>query len=149
MLVIWFLLTTVNVFAFLVVVSNYQELSNITKLEDMAKLKMSTISSLNASRSLSRNSLDSYKNYGGISTQPGGGGSRPGSTTGSIASFNMNYPLPSPQVGPSSSSATSIPLAAFGLNFNPNGVFTTAQLTGSQTLHGSTGRGSTPSTAPI
>lgn len=55
----------------LVVYSNYQELSDITRLEDMAKLKMSTLSSLNASRSFSHHSLDSanpYGRYGGPSS---------------------------------------------------------------------------------
>ena len=151
MLVIWLLLTMVNVFAFLVVYSNYQELSNITKLEDMAKLKMSTLSSLNASRSLSRASLDSYKGgYGTVNIQPspnvsvhGHGGSRGGSTTGSISSFNMGYGTvgqaitssgPGGRIQTSShppSTASSVPLSHFGLNFNPNGVFTIEQLTGS------------------
>lgn len=161
MLIIWLLLTIGNVFAFLIVVSNFQELSNITRLEDMAKLKMSTISSLNASRSLSRNSLDSYKVYGtlgGVNSQPspnvsvhgGPSASRPGSTTGSIASFNMNGPQPSPRVGQNPSA--SVPLSSFGLNFNPNGIFTTQQVLGtSQQSLGpqSMGRNSTPSTAPI
>ncbi|KAH9410265.1 hypothetical protein TYRP_010023 [Tyrophagus putrescentiae] len=64
MLVLWFLLLTLNVFVWLVVYSNYQELSDITRLEDMAKLKMSTLSSLNASRSFSHHSLDSANPYG-------------------------------------------------------------------------------------
>jgi len=139
MLVVWLILTACNVFAFLVVVSNYQELSNITKLEDMAKLKMSTLSSLNASRSLSRNSLDSYKGgYGTVNIQPSGG-SRGGSTTGSISSFNMGYgsvgQVVTNRVSSSHppSTASSVPLSHFGLNFNPNGVFTIEQLTGSTT----------------
>lgn len=151
MLVIWLLLTAVNVFAFLVVYSNFQELSNITKLEDMAKLKMSTLSSLNASRSLSRASLDSYAKagvgYGTVNIQPSpnvsvhhaGLGSRPGSTNGSISSFNMGYgtvgqPLSGPNRNQTShppSTASSVPLSHFGLNFNPAGVFTIEQLTGS------------------
>lgn len=64
MLVVWFLLNCINVFTWLVVYSNYQELSDITRLEDMAKLKMSTMSSLNASRSFSHHSLDSANPYG-------------------------------------------------------------------------------------
>lgn len=68
MLILWFVLTIFNVFALLVVYSNYQELSDITKIEDMAKLKMSTLSSIQGSRSLSHmsnHSLDSsYKHYG-------------------------------------------------------------------------------------
>lgn len=61
-LVIWILLIVINVFAWLVVYSNYQELTDITRLEDMAKLKLGTLSSLNASRSVSRHSIDSMKN---------------------------------------------------------------------------------------
>ncbi|GFR26113.1 uncharacterized protein TNCT_379681 [Trichonephila clavata] len=61
MLVIWILLSAVNVFMWLVVLSNYQELANITRLEDMAKLKMGTMSSLNQSHSLSRHSVESVK----------------------------------------------------------------------------------------
>lgn len=67
MLLLWFILIPVNVFALLVVYSNYQELSDITKIEDMAKLKMSTLSSIQGSRSLSHmsnQSLDSYRHYG-------------------------------------------------------------------------------------
>lgn len=69
MLVIFLLLIAIDVFFYLVVISNYQELSDMTRLEDMAKLKMSTLSSLNASRSLSHHSLDSYRGgglHGGI-----------------------------------------------------------------------------------
>ncbi|KAI1286627.1 hypothetical protein HDE_10706 [Halotydeus destructor] len=148
MLVLWLFFVMADVFALLVVMSNYQELSNITKLEDMAKLKMSTLSSLNASRSLSRASLDSYRNYGGLNNPPSIRGGGANSTTGSIASFNM-YPMAG-RVG-GNPTGSSIPSSStFGLNFNPNGIFTTAQLTGSQTLAGgSTGRGSTPSTAAI
>ncbi|XP_064482343.1 uncharacterized protein LOC135395074 [Ornithodoros turicata] len=62
MLVIWILFILINGFAWLVVYSNYQELTDITRLEDMAKLKMGTLSSLNASRSVSRHSIDSMKN---------------------------------------------------------------------------------------
>jgi len=136
MLLIWLFLTGCNVFAFLIVVSNFQELSNITKLEDMAKLKMSTLSSLNASRSLSRNSLDSYRGgYGTVNMGPSG--SRAGSTTGSISSFNMGYGTVGQPVNRVSShppsTASSVPLSHFGLNFNPNGVFTIEQLTGSTT----------------
>ena len=71
MLLLWFLLLSLNVFVWLVVYSNYQELSDITRLEDMAKLKMSTLSSLNASRTFSHHSLDSANPYGRF----GGGGS--------------------------------------------------------------------------
>lgn len=84
MLIIWFLLTALNVFTWLVVYSNFQELSDITRLEDMAKLKMSTLSSLNASRSFSHHSLDSANPYGRY------GGTGVGSGTGSLQ--------PSPQI---------------------------------------------------
>jgi hypothetical protein len=99
MLVFWLLMTSMNVFAFLIVTSNYQELSNITKLEDMAKLKMSTLSSLNASRSLSRNSLDSYRGVGYGTVNMGPTGSRPGSTTGKTCDiptiiYNNNFSRP-------------------------------------------------------
>lgn len=66
MLFLWFILIPIDVFALLVVYSNYQELSDISKIEDMAKLKMSTISSLQGSRSLSQLSMDSYRMYGAI-----------------------------------------------------------------------------------
>ncbi|KAF8784509.1 uncharacterized protein LOC129958120 [Argiope bruennichi] len=61
MLIIWILLIGFNVFMWLIVMSNYQELADITRLEDMAKLKMGTMSSLNQSHSLSRHSVDSVK----------------------------------------------------------------------------------------
>lgn len=69
MLLLWLMLIPANVFALLVVYSNYQELSDITKIEDMAKLKMSTLSSLQGSRTLSHmsnQSLDSTygRHYG-------------------------------------------------------------------------------------
>lgn len=75
MLLLWLILIPINVFALLIVYSNYQELSDITKIEDMAKLKMSTLSSLQGSRSLSHmshQSLDSYRHYGatGINSNP-------------------------------------------------------------------------------
>lgn len=75
MLLLWSILIPINVFALLIVYSNYQELSDITKIEDMAKLKMSTLSSLQGSRTLShmsQQSLDSYRQYGatGINSNP-------------------------------------------------------------------------------
>lgn len=147
MLIIWLLLLAADVFAFLIVVSNYQELSNITKLEDMAKLKMSTLSSLNT-RSLSHHSLDSYKGaYGTVNMGPSGG-SRAGSTTASLASFNMGYgsvgQIVTNRVTSSHppSTTSSVPLSHFGLNFNPNGVFTIEQLTGS--TNSLNARGQTP-----
>uniref|UniRef100_A0A6G1S8A5 Uncharacterized protein n=1 Tax=Aceria tosichella TaxID=561515 RepID=A0A6G1S8A5_9ACAR len=72
MLFIWFILIPINIFVLLVVYSNYQELSDITKIEDMAKLKMSTLSSLQGSRSfshMSNQSLDStyrMQHYGAL-----------------------------------------------------------------------------------
>lgn len=67
MLLLWFILIPIDVFLLLTVYSNYQELSDITKIEDMAKLKMSTLSSLHGSRTLSHmsnQSLDSFRHYG-------------------------------------------------------------------------------------
>nr|XP_042899112.1 uncharacterized protein LOC107457091 isoform X2 [Parasteatoda tepidariorum] len=59
MLIIWTLMLAGNVFFILVVYSNYQELTDITKLEDMARLKMGTMSSLNTtSHSLSHYSVN-------------------------------------------------------------------------------------------
>lgn len=72
MLLIWFILIPINIFLLLVVYSNYQELSDITKIEDMAKLKMSTLSSLQGSRTfshMSNQSLDStyrMQHYGAL-----------------------------------------------------------------------------------
>jgi hypothetical protein len=72
MLIIWLILIPFNIFVLLVVYSNYQELSDITKIEDMAKLKMSTLSSLQGSRTfshMSNQSLDStyrMQHYGAL-----------------------------------------------------------------------------------
>ena len=72
MLLIWFILIPINIFVLLIVYSNYQELSDITKIEDMAKLKMSTLSSLQGSRTfshMSNQSLDSayrMQHYGAL-----------------------------------------------------------------------------------
>ncbi|XP_076332766.1 uncharacterized protein LOC143237417 isoform X1 [Tachypleus tridentatus] len=74
-LVLWILLIGTNVFFWLVVYSNYQELADITRLEDMAKLKMGTMSSLNASRSLSHHSINSVKNTQSNSFTPRGSSS--------------------------------------------------------------------------
>jgi uncharacterized membrane protein YcjF (UPF0283 family) len=63
-------LLALDAFLWLVVMSNYQELSDITRLEDMAKLKMSTLSSLHASRSLSHHSLDSYRGMASVNAAP-------------------------------------------------------------------------------
>ena len=46
MLLIWIALIAGNVFAFLVVLSNYQELSDITRLEDLARSKVRLVSVL-------------------------------------------------------------------------------------------------------
>lgn len=75
MALLWLILIPADVFALLVVYSNYQELSDITKIEDMAKLKMSTLSSIQGSRSLSHlshQSLDSLRHYGatGVNSNP-------------------------------------------------------------------------------
>lgn len=70
MLLLWTAAIMSDVFVWLVVYSNYQELSDITRLEDMAKLKMSTLSSLNASRSFSHHSLDSANPYGRYGAGP-------------------------------------------------------------------------------
>lgn len=72
-LVLWLILIPLDVFALLIVYSNYQELSDITKIEDMAKLKMSTLSSIQGSRSLShmsQQSLDSYRPHYGATINP-------------------------------------------------------------------------------
>ncbi|KAF8793931.1 hypothetical protein HNY73_001960 [Argiope bruennichi] len=59
MLIIWTLMLFFNVFFILVVLSNYQELADITRLEDMARLKTGTMSSLNTtSHSLSHYSVN-------------------------------------------------------------------------------------------
>lgn len=59
MLIIWTAMLVFNVFFILVVYSNYQELADITRLEDMARLKMGTMSSLNTtSHSLSHYSVN-------------------------------------------------------------------------------------------
>lgn len=71
MLFLWSAAVFADIFTWLVVYSNYQELSDITRLEDMAKLKMSTLSSLNASRSFSHHSLDSANAYGRYGGQSG------------------------------------------------------------------------------
>lgn len=63
-LLLWIVLIPANIFALLVVYSNYQELSDITKIEDMAKLKMSTLSSIQGSRALSHLSQQSLDSYG-------------------------------------------------------------------------------------
>jgi len=71
--VLWVLITIVNVFSWVVVYSNYQELSDITRLEDMAKLKMGTMSSLNMSHGSHHQSIHS------MHSMPSHGGSHAGS----------------------------------------------------------------------
>ena len=110
-LLLWLILIPLNVFALLVVYSNYQELSDITKIEDMAKLKISTLSSLQGSRTfshLSNQSLDSaYRHYGAtvnsnpspsymraaanVHHQPHYGAAALGTDTGSIAAPHNVY----------------------------------------------------------
>ncbi|RWS04926.1 uncharacterized protein B4U79_06174 [Dinothrombium tinctorium] len=149
MLIFWTLLIVVNVFMFLVVISNFQELSDITRLEDMAKLKMSTLSSLNASRSLSHHSLDSYR---GVNSNPSpnvsvqGTPATPRGSTSSGGTFN--YPQPSPRTG---YPTNTFPLSAFGFNLNPSGSQPSPKSQQGSIGGGSysAGRGSTPSTVPI
>ncbi|XP_054158696.1 uncharacterized protein LOC128957004 [Oppia nitens] len=164
MLIIWFLLIGVNVFVWMIVYANYQELSDITRLEDMAKLKMSTLSSLNASRSLSRHSLDSTGQYkigagGSVSSQPspqiyphhmhhhhqqqhhhqpgGHSGLGGGREPRSSTSSAASYSIqPSPRT--SSGHNNTIPMACY----NPNGQPSPAQ-------RSHTTSRSTPSTAPV
>lgn len=99
MLLLWLILIPISIFALLVVYSNYQELSDITKIEDMAKLKMSTLSSIQGSRSLShmsQQSLDSYRHYGAtINSNPSPSYMRAAAninqlpyTTGSTGAYN-------------------------------------------------------------
>lgn len=68
--VIWILFSLVNLYAYLVVLSNYQELHDLTKLTDLAKEK---ISSSNMSRSVLQdtshlNALSTISNKLSIST---------------------------------------------------------------------------------
>ncbi|RWS27251.1 hypothetical protein B4U80_05323 [Leptotrombidium deliense] len=113
----------------------------------MAKLKMSTISSLNASRSLSHHSLDSYK---GMNASPNvsvqGTPATPRGSTSSAGTFN--YPQPSPRTG---YPPNTFPLSAFGFNLNPSGSQPSPRSQQGSIGGGSYsgGRGSTPSTAPI
>lgn len=102
MLLLWLLLTCLNVFSWLVVYSNYQELSDITRLEDMAKLKMSTLSSL---RSFSHHSLDSanpYGRYGGsVQASPQIYGHHNISVMSGMSASQQNIPSTStPQIPP-------------------------------------------------
>lgn len=142
MLLLWILLIPLNVFALLVVYSNYQELSDITKIEDMAKLKMSTLSSLQGSRTLSHmshQSLDStYRHYGAtVNSNPSPSYMRAAANinnqnyatsggvynyTGSMYGSNLSTPTPSVLVHHSSTpslrggAAYTIPLEMFNLN---------------------------------
>jgi len=53
MLIIWFFLNIMNVFSWLCIYSLYLELDDLTKIQDMAKLKMDTMSSMAPSRATS------------------------------------------------------------------------------------------------
>ncbi|KAG9510829.1 Adenylyl cyclase-associated protein 1 [Fragariocoptes setiger] len=135
MFLLWFTLTPINVFAWLVVYSNYQELCETTKLEDIAHLKMSTINSLQGSRTLSQmshQSLDSsYRHYGptinsnpspsymhrhsNLISQPRGiysGGSIASTPTPSIRGLPHHGSTPSLRGG----TTYTIPLEMFDLN---------------------------------
>ena len=143
MLLLWLILIPINVFALLVVYSNYQELSDITKIEDMAKLKMSTLSSLQGSRSLSHmshQSLDStYRHYGAtVNSNPSPSYMRaaanvnhqPYATSGGVYNYtgsiyggsNLSTPTPSVLAHHASTpslrggQAYTIPLEMFNLN---------------------------------
>jgi len=141
MLLLWFILIPINIFGLLIVYSNYQELSDITKIEDMAKLKMSTLSSLQGSRSLSHmshQSLDSYRHYGAtvnsnpspsymraaanVNQQPYGTSGGVYNYTGSIYGSTLSTPTPSVLAHHSSTpslrggAAYTIPLEMFNLN---------------------------------
>lgn len=154
MLLLWLILIPLNVFALLVVYSNYQELSDITKIEDMAKLKMSTLSSLQGSRTLSHmshQSLDSYRHYGAtvnsnpspsymraaanaVNHQPTyGTSSGVYNYTGSIyGGSNLSTPTPSVLAHHASTpslrggAAYTIPLEMFNLN-RPSSVISSSQ----------------------
>lgn len=128
-LLLWFLLIPLNVFALLIVYSNYQELSDITKIEDMANLKMSTLSSLQGSRSLSHmshQSLDSYRHYGAtINQNP--------SPSYMRAAANINhqpYAIIQPTIG-----AMTTNQATSGLGTNNNDIYNyTGSLYGGSTM---------------
>lgn len=141
-LVLWCILIPINVFALLIVYSNYQELSDITKIEDMAKLKMSTLSSLQGSRTLSHlshQSLDSYRHYGAtVNSNPSPSymraaaniNNQPYATTSGVYNYTgsiyggSTLSTPTPSILPHHSSTPSlrggtaytIPLEMFNLN---------------------------------
>lgn len=143
MLFLWTILIPLNVFALLIVYSNYQELSDITKIEDIANLKMSTLSSLQGSRTfshMSHQSLDSaFRHYGAtvnsnpspsyiraaanINTQPYGTSSGVYNNTGSIYGGSaISTPTPSVLAHHASNpslrggASYTIPLEMFNLN---------------------------------
>lgn len=62
MLLLWLILIPLNIFAFLVVLSNYQELDGVGKIEKLAQIRASTLSSLHGSRTLSHLSVQSLNN---------------------------------------------------------------------------------------
>ncbi|KAG1712233.1 hypothetical protein GQR58_002406 [Nymphon striatum] len=87
---VWRVIATIavsiaNAFCLLVVFSNYQELEDITRLEDMAKLKMGTMSSLNTSHSMSRHSVS-------LHSWPNPSNSRPHTPHGSVSTANNSRP---------------------------------------------------------
>lgn len=75
MLVIWLLIAGANIFFWLVVYSNFQELSTVTRLEDMAKLKMGTMSSLNTSHASHHSMHSMHSHSNSRPTTPSGKGS--------------------------------------------------------------------------
>ncbi|KAG1712232.1 hypothetical protein GQR58_002406 [Nymphon striatum] len=81
----WIVFLSLNAFCLLVVFSNYQELEDITRLEDMAKLKMGTMSSLNTSHSMSRHSVS-------LHSWPNPSNSRPHTPHGSVSTANNSRP---------------------------------------------------------
>lgn len=143
MLLLWALLIPLDVFALLIIYSNYQELSDITKIEDIANLKMSTLSSLQGSRTfshMSHQSLDSaFRHYGAtvnsnpspsymraaanVNTQPYATGSALYNNNGSIyGGSTLSTPTPSVLAHHASTpslrggASYTIPLEMFNLN---------------------------------
>lgn len=126
MLLIWMLFTVLNIAALIVVVANYQDLKDITRLENIAQIKMNTISSLNASRTLFQ-SLDPHEKledeeYNQVYTSPSSSrklqreslfGLR--GSHASEDSDNDNRSLSSPKMS-HPTSTSSIPLAGLGLD---------------------------------
>ncbi|XP_074598036.1 uncharacterized protein LOC141852801 [Brevipalpus obovatus] len=125
MLLMWILFTVFNIAALIVVVSNYQDLKDITRLENIAQVKMNTISSLNASRTLFQ-SFDPHEKmedeeYNQVYTSPSSRKLQRESLFGlrgshaSEDSDNDNHSLSSPKMS-HPTSTSSIPLAGLGLD---------------------------------